>query len=178
MTDQLEGQMSLFDLDTWSGKMSPEPLVPTGEKTSKPSSRKSSGSQNRMLPMFLYLKKDGTSREYSWENLGASLGESTMPNIGGSLKDARALLSLGTLMGCLLPGFYLDVNFGEKPDIPNPTKLSEVLEEQAADKYRLSSRACQGILNRAEKRGKQLPEILKQALENQIDDRDELSVED
>ena len=34
-------------------------------------------------------------------------------------------------------------------------------------KYYLSARACQGILNRAEKRGKELPEILKTALVNQ-----------
>lgn len=60
----------------------------------------------------------------------------------------------------------------EKPTESNPTKLSDILEEQASEKYWLSSRACQGILNRAEKRGKELPEILKQALENQIRDED------
>lgn len=52
----------------------------------------------------------------------------------------------------------------------NPTKLSDILEETADEKYRLSSRACAGILNRANKRGKELPEILKRALENQITD--------
>ena len=57
---------------------------------------------------------------------------------------------------------------GEKPMNPIITKLSDILEEDADPKYFLSSRACQGILNRAEKRGKQLPEILKTALENQL----------
>ena len=63
----------------------------------------------------------------------------------------------------------MELNFGEMPKVPNPTKLSDVLEETTVDpRYYLSSRACQGILNRASKRGKELPEILKTALENQI----------
>ena len=53
--------------------------------------------------------------------------------------------------------------------IPNPTKLSDILEEGTVDKrYYLSAKACRGILNRADKRGKELPEILRAALENQI----------
>jgi len=46
--------------------------------------------------------------------------------------------------------------------------LSEILEEEADAKYNLSSKACQGILNRANKRGKKLPEILQKALEAQV----------
>jgi hypothetical protein len=44
--------------------------------------------------------------------------------------------------------------------------LSSVLETEASipPKYYLSSKACQGILRRAERRGKQLPPILEQAL--------------
>lgn len=49
-----------------------------------------------------------------------------------------------------------------------PTKLSQILEENADPKYRLSARACQGILNRAERRGKELPKELREALEAQI----------
>lgn len=47
--------------------------------------------------------------------------------------------------------------------------LSQILQkaDDVPKKYYLSSRACQGILNRAAKRGKQLPEILKKALEMQ-----------
>ena len=41
--------------------------------------------------------------------------------------------------------------------------LSQILTD-APPKYALSPRACQGILNRAEKRGKVLPEILENAL--------------
>ena len=49
-----------------------------------------------------------------------------------------------------------------------PTKLSQILEENADPKYRLSAKACQGILNRAERRGKELPKELKEALEEQV----------
>lgn len=58
----------------------------------------------------------------------------------------------------------MTLNCGEKPRIQNPTKLSEILEENADPKYRLSARACQGILNRAERRGKELPPELEAAL--------------
>lgn len=54
----------------------------------------------------------------------------------------------------------------------NPTLLSEVLEQETDPKYNLSSKACQGILNRANRRGKKLPEILREALENQIDENE------
>jgi hypothetical protein len=39
-----------------------------------------------------------------------------------------------------------------------------VLEDSVAPKYFLSPRACAGILRRAEKRGKKLPEHLEAAL--------------
>jgi hypothetical protein len=43
--------------------------------------------------------------------------------------------------------------------------LSDVLEVgNLQQKYYLSPKACQGILNRAEKRGKKLPKALYQAL--------------
>jgi len=45
------------------------------------------------------------------------------------------------------------------------SSLSEVLEARAPQTYSLSARACEGIIRRAEKRGKPLPSILKDALE-------------
>ena len=42
--------------------------------------------------------------------------------------------------------------------------LSDILEDDPDPKYLLSPRACSGILNRAEKRGKELPEMLEEAL--------------
>ena len=61
----------------------------------------------------------------------------------------------------------MTLNVGEKPRVPIITKLSDTLEENADPKYQLSARACQGILNRAAKRGKALPPELKEALEAQ-----------
>lgn len=54
----------------------------------------------------------------------------------------------------------------------NPTLLSDILEEDADERYNLSSKACRGILNRANKRGKKLPKVLEEALKAQIDDEE------
>ncbi len=43
--------------------------------------------------------------------------------------------------------------------------LSLILQDDVPAKYSLSQRACSGILTRAEKRGKKLPEKLKTELE-------------
>lgn len=45
------------------------------------------------------------------------------------------------------------------------SSLSEVLEARAPAKYSLSAKACEGIIRRAEKRGKPLPKVLQDALE-------------
>ena len=45
--------------------------------------------------------------------------------------------------------------------------LSQILEENAPERYSLSPKACAGILRRAERRGKELPPLLKAALEQQ-----------
>jgi hypothetical protein len=50
------------------------------------------------------------------------------------------------------------------------SSLSEILETgQIAHRYFLSAKACAGILRRAEKRGKQLPEALRLALKAVVD---------
>ena len=70
MTEQMEGQVSLFDLDTWSGKTFLEHSVQTVEETFKQSSRKSSESQSRTLPMCLCLRKGGQTADASTMNWG------------------------------------------------------------------------------------------------------------
>ena len=62
-------------------------------------------------------------------------------------------------------------NGGEYPSVGAESTLSSILEENAPDKYYLSAKACMGILRRASERGKELPEILKEALEQQVTDR-------
>lgn len=99
---------------------------------------------------------------------GAWPGESTTLNSGAFRSDENGLLWLRTLTDSQPQKYYLTLNIGEKPREPNPTKLSQILETEADQKYRLSARACQGILNRAERRGKELPKELKKTLEEQI----------
>jgi len=60
---------------------------------------------------------------------------------------------------------------GEAPHEPVVTKLSDILQQDADPKYKLSAKACQGILNRAERRGKVLPDMLKEALEEVVGDK-------
>lgn len=45
--------------------------------------------------------------------------------------------------------------------------LSSILQDNAPDRYSLSPKACRGILRRAAKRGKELPQVLREALERQ-----------
>lgn len=55
-------------------------------------------------------------------------------------------------------------NTGESPNAAVVSRLSQILEATPQEKYSLSAKACQGILRRAERRGKDLPEPLKTVL--------------
>lgn len=61
------------------------------------------------------------------------------------------------------------LNTGEFPNVENVSRLSQILEDNVPQKYYLSARACQGILTRASRRGKPLPELLEQALLGMIE---------
>jgi len=63
---------------------------------------------------------------------------------------------------------FLTLNTGESPSVAVASTLSQILEVDTPEKYHLSAKACEGILRRAERRGKQLPEMLRIALEQQI----------
>ena len=58
-------------------------------------------------------------------------------------------------------------NIGESPSEDAASTLSAILQTDVPDKYYLSPKACLGILRRASARGKELPEILRLALERQ-----------
>lgn len=90
-------------------------------------------------------KGGGTTQELSWETGGQLLGEYTMHS------------------------------FGESPKEENVSLLSQILVEEAHPKYSLSAKACRGILNRANRRGKALPEVLRKALEAQIENDGQVS---
>jgi hypothetical protein len=69
--------------------------------------------------------------------------------------EARELLSLGA---------YSTPVCGESPIAAVESTLSAILESDVPAKYFLSKKACEGILRRAEKRGKELPPMLREAL--------------
>ena len=59
-------------------------------------------------------------------------------------------------------GFAGGVISSDKPN--QQVLLSEILESETSAKYNLSPKACAGILRRAEKRGRELPIALREAL--------------
>lgn len=61
------------------------------------------------------------------------------------------------------------VNISEWPSAESVSLLSSTLEVNAPEKYYLSVRACQGILTRASRRGKKLPDLLQTALLEMIE---------
>ena len=144
MTGVLDGQVGLFDRDSWSGKMSLEPLAAETPRaqTLLPSLKKSSKSQSREpMCVCVYHLEDG-------------------PNPGAT--------TLAMVRGALL-GEYTMHSFGESPKEENASRLSQILEDSPPQKYSLSARACEGILRRAERRGKELPVELREALERQAE---------
>lgn len=91
-------------------------------------------------PQFQCLNlEDGHQAEWLELNKLESLGELSTPSIGAS------------------------------PSNGSESTLSAILEIDVPKKYYLSPKACQGILRRAQKRGKILPTLLKSALEAQAD---------
>src|SRR5471030_320197 len=69
----------------------------------------------------------------------------------------------------LLPGEPLMLNFSEWPNAADVCSLSQVLVRTSIPpQYFLSSKACAGILRRAENRNRQLPLLLQTALEHVV----------
>ena len=64
-------------------------------------------------------------------------------------------------------GELMTRNTGECPNAAVVSRLSQILEETPHPKYNLTAKACQGILRRAERRGKDLPKLLKAVLVEQ-----------
>ena len=142
MCEIMEGQVGLFDQGSWCGKMSLEHSAAATPKaqTSPQLSKKSSKSQSRMpVCKCVYPTEDG-------RNPGAT--------------------TLRMVDGALL-GDYTMHSFGESPSEENASRLSQILEDSPLPKYSLSVKACEGILRRAEKRGKELPRELHDALVRQ-----------
>lgn len=120
------------------GKTSQGHLVPTKGEISVSSSKSSSKSSNKRPLCLTFHRKDGQERTVTAETDGALHTELLM------------------------------LNTGESPNAAVESTLSQILQVDAPEKYYLSARACEGILWRAERRGKPLPEMLQVALEQQI----------
>ena len=80
------------------------------------------------------------------------------PGMGGNLLGAY------WEMDTVLPGKFMTLNTGECPNAVRESTLSQILQQNAPEKYSLSPKACAGIIRRAEKRGKELPLMLREAL--------------
>ena len=130
-------QLSIYDLDSWCGKMFPEPSPAELPKvrTSGLSSRKSSE-----LKSVVFQSLDLTP------GAGNLLGESYWELISPWRGDA------------------LTLNTGVSPREEKESSLSQILEDSPHQRYYLSRNACLGILRRAKIRGKELPPQLETAL--------------
>ena len=173
MTKEMDGQVSMFDVDTSFGKMSAEACqVP--EKTEQEKTSELSWKSWRGLSMkesqFLDLRKEsGATQESSLVICIPSHGGSQIPSSMAFRNVEEGLRSLLTSTDTMHLALYLErVNTTEAPCEIIPSHLSDVLEENPDPKYNLSATACRGILNRAKKRGKALPPMLQEALEQMI----------
>ena len=88
-------------------------------------------------------------------------------NTMASPSEGSASVSWLTTPDLLRLGFCLTLNFSDCPRTVNRVKLTESLEEHVDPKFNLSVLACRGILNRANRRGKDLPKELNAALTEQ-----------
>lgn len=146
----MDGQVTWSDLGILCGKMSRAPLVATEDGTSTPCWKKLRVSQNQD---FLYLdcrtSKNGQKQEPLTVMGGLSLGELTTLKTGEKPSET-AVQEMLSVWG--------------PHSVAEESRLSQILEANPLPKYNLTAKACLGILRRAERRGKDLPKLLKQVL--------------
>ena len=123
--------------DTASGRTSPALSPPTEEMTSRLSSKQLSELKKKGSRCLRLKITDGRNQTYFWETDGAWLTE------------------------------FSTLNTGVSPSEEQESTLSQILLAEVPEKYYLSPKACLGILRRASVRGKELPEVLRKALERQ-----------
>lgn len=107
--------------------------------------------------------------DVSWKNLHTS-SKQTLQFLNLREKAENGLNQAQfPVMDGLWHGDSSMLNIGECPNVVKESRLSWILEDNVPQKYYLSARACQGILTRASRRGKALPELLKNALLEMIE---------
>lgn len=128
--------------------------------------------------------RDVRPRFMVWENVPGAFSSNGGADFGAVLQETVRVIEpeappvpvpergwplAGCLFGAgggtgLLHGAFSMHSFGESPSAAAESRLSQILEENAHPKYFLSAKACVGIIRRAERRGKELPAMLREAL--------------
>ena len=132
-------EMSIFaDQDSLCGKMS-SVHSQAENRREKTLGSYLRKSQESKIPQLQFLDlRSGQEQATSWEMIGALDGEQQMLNIG------------------------------ELPNEENASQLSQVLEINPLPKYYMSLKACEGMLAKAGRKGKRLPQVLEKALSQQV----------
>ena len=133
-------QLSIYDLDSWCGRMCPEPSPAEHQKEriSGSSSRRSSELKSVVFQSLDLTPGAGNLLgEFYWELISPWRGGASTLNTGVSPRGAKE------------------------------SSLSQILQADPPLKYYLSPKACLGILRRAFERGKELPPKLEGALKIQ-----------
>ena len=133
-------QISMYDLDTYCGRTSPEPFP-----AERPRAKISGSSSKKLseLSAIPFMSLDLTPGHGNL--LGESYWEMISPWRGGALT----------------------LNTGVSPSDVKESSLSQILQADPPTKYYLTPKACLGILRRASERGKELPKKLARALKIQ-----------
>lgn len=146
----MDGQVTWSDLGISCGKTWSEHSAATEDETSTPCWKKLRVSQNQD---FLYLdcRKSGNGQKQEPLTVmgGLSLGELTTLKAGEKPSET-AVQEMLSVWG--------------PHSVAEESRLSQILEANPLPKYNLTAKACLGILRRAERRGKDLPKLLKQVL--------------
>lgn len=146
----MDGQVTWSDLGFSFGRTLSEHSAATEDETSTPCWKKLRVSQNQD---FLYLdcRKSGNGQKQEPLTVmgGLSLGELTTLKTGEKPSET-AVQEMLSVWG--------------PHSVAEGSRLSQILEVNPLPKYNLTAEACLGILRRAERRGKDLPERLKAVL--------------
>lgn len=146
----MDGQVTWSDLGFSFGRTLSEHSAATEDETSTPCWKKLRVSQNQD---FLYLdcRKSGNGQKQEPLTVmgGLSLGELTTLKTGEKPSET-AVQEMLSVWG--------------PHSVAEGSRLSQILEVNPLPKYNLTAKACLGILRRAERRGKDLPERLKAVL--------------
>jgi len=116
------------------------------------------GVPQRRQRIFAVLDTQG------WASIDALFPELPSDLDYGS-RHGRPWVARGPAWACPLD--YDDLPTGMDAGAHRKVRLAEILEQDVDERYYLSEKACKGILRRAEKRGRTLPEILDYALRSQ-----------